>query len=289
MAVAVAERAPGPAATPALPVIPGLDDLPALREPTGEDELFVLEHRGHPAETVLGLAFRLWSPPMASGGTPAGPAASRPECPAPGRLLPAVCAGSIALQVRRDWLGDLVRTDVACPAPRCGQRVDVAFSIGDYLGHHRPRAFRGATPEPGGTGWLVLTGSKVRFRVPTISDLVAALATADPEDTLAQRCVRPGRVPADLARRVDRALTALAPSLAGDVTGSCPECGQQVSLRFDPVSYALAELRDAAAGVHEQVWLLASAFGWREGEILRMPRRRRAIYAELAERDRRGW
>src|SRR6202041_737740 len=93
MAVAVAERAPGPAATPALPVIPGLDDLPAL-----------LEHRGHPAETVLGLAFRLWSPPMAAGGTPAGPAAALPECPAPGRLLPAVCAGSIALQVRRDWL-----------------------------------------------------------------------------------------------------------------------------------------------------------------------------------------
>ena len=72
------------------------------------------------------------------------------------------------------------------------------------------------------------------------------------------------------------------------MTGSCPECGQQVSLRFNPVSYALAELRDAAAGVHEQVWLLASAFGWREREILGMPRCRRAIYAELAERDRRG-
>lgn len=262
-------------------------DLPALREPTGEDELFVLEHRGHPAATVLGLAFRLWAPPSPAGDPAAE--AGLPECPAPWGRLPAVCAGAIALQVRRDWLGDLVRTDAACGSPRCGERVDIAFSIADYLNHHRPRAFRGATPEPGGTGWLALSGTEVRFRIPTLSDLLAALAAADPDETLAHRCVRPDRVPAALARRVDRALAALAPSPAGDVTGRCPECGQPMSLRFDPVSYALAELRDAAAGVHEQVWLLASAFGWREREILRMPRRRRAIYADLAERDRRGW
>ena len=291
--------APGPGRTgrprprparraPALPFGHALDDLPALREPTGEDELFILEHRGHPAATVLGLAFRLWSPPVAGDGAPASTATGLPECPVPYQGLPAVCAGSIALQIRRDWLGDLVRTDAACTAPWCGKRVDVAFSIDDYLDHHRPRAFRGATPEPGGTGWLVLSGTEVRFRVPTIGDLVAALATADPEETLARQCVDPDRVPAAVARRIDRALAALAPSLASDVTGSCPECGQQVSLRFDPVSYALAELRDAAAGVHEQVWLLASAFGWREREILGMPRCRRAIYAELAERDRRG-
>jgi hypothetical protein len=271
-----------------VPVLPGLDDLPALREPTGEDELFVLEHRGHPAATVLGLAFRLWSPPPVSDGEPATTAADLPEAPAACQRLPAVCTGTIALQLRRDWLGDLVRTDAACAARRCGKQVDVAFSIGDYLDHHRPRAFRGVTYEPGGTGWLVLSGTEVRFRIPTIGDLVAALATADPEETLAQRCVRPDQVPAALAHRIDRALAALAPSLASDVTGSCPECGQQVSLRFDPVSYALAELRDAAAGVYEQVWLLASAFGWRETEILRLPRRRRAIYTELAERDRRG-
>lgn len=285
MPVGMAVREPAADVTPA---VPALDDLPALREPTGDDELFVLEHRGHPAATLLGLAFRLWSPPAATGDDPVT-AAALPECPASWLRLPAVCAGSIALQVRRDWLGDRVRTDAACSSAGCGQRVDIAFSIGDYLDHHRPRPFRGATPEPGGTGWLVLSGTEVRFRIPTIGDLVAALAAADPEETLAQRCVRPDRIPAALARRVDRALAALAPSLASDVTGSCPECGQQMSLRFDPVSYALAELRDAAAGVHEQVWLLASAFGWREREILRLPRRRRAIYAELAERDRRGW
>jgi hypothetical protein len=292
VAVSTAARGPRPVATPeaapsVLPVWPALDDLPALREPTGDDELFVLEYRGHPVAAVLGLAFRLWSPP--ADGSPAGASAGLPECPAPCQRLPAVCAASIALQVRRDWLGDLVRTDAVCPAPQCGKRVDVTFSIGDYLDHHRPRAFRGATPEPGGAGWLALSGTEVRFRVPTIGDLVAALAAADPEETLARQCVRPDRVPAAVARRIDRALAALAPSLASEVTGRCPECGRPFSLRFEPISYALAELREAAAGVHEQVWLLASAFGWREAEILRMPRRRRAVYAELAERDRRGW
>jgi hypothetical protein len=281
--VSTAARSPRTA-----PAWPALEDLPAPREPTGEDELFVLEYRGHPVAAVLGLAFRLWSPPPASGSAVTA-AAGLPACPPSYRQLPAVYAGAIALQLRRDWLGDLVRTDAVCAAPQCGKRVDVAFSIGDYLHHHRPRAFRGVIAEPGEDGWLALSGTEVQFRVPTIGDLMTALTEADPEAMLARRCVRPDQVPAAVARRIDRALAALAPSLASEVGGRCAECGRPISLRFDPVSYALAELREAAAGVHEQVWLLASAFGWREAEILRMPRHRRAIYAEMAERDRRGW
>ena len=43
-------------------------------------------------------------------------------------------------------------------------------------------------------------------------------------------------------------MTALAPSLIGAVTVHCPACGGRGQLRFDPVSYALSELRDKPAG-----------------------------------------
>lgn len=123
------------------------------------------------------------------------------------------------------------------------------------------------------------------FRLPTIADLRVAEASADPEHCLRQRCVRPATVPAAVARRVSRAMTALAPSLTGAVTVQCPVCGGSGQLLFDPVSYSLTELRAAAAGLYEEVHLLASAFRWPEDAILALPRSRRARYAELIRRD----
>ena len=81
-------------------------------------------------------------------------------------------------------------------------------------------------------------------------------------------------------------MTALAPSLAGAVTAYCPACGGSDLLRFDPVGYALSELRDAAVGLYDEVHLLASAFGWPEEAILALPRTRRARYAALIRRER---
>jgi hypothetical protein len=247
------------------------------RQPTGEDEVYVLEHRGHPAATVLGLASRLWAqPPDRAGGPWSAP------CPPHWQDLPAVTVGTLALSMRRAWLGDLVRTETICADPSCGQPVDIEFSITAYLDYHRPRKARWTAPASA-PGWHVLTGTDVQFRVPMISDLLAALQSPDPEALLAGRCIRPDRVPAAISRRIDRALTALAPSQTNQVTGTCPECGQPLSLTFEPVSYALTELRAAAASVYEQVSLVAAAFGWPEREILSMPRRRRSIYSELVQ------
>lgn len=238
-----------------------------VREATGEDELTVLEPAGHPVATLLRLASRL----AAASGT--GEQVTWDE-------LPAAELAAVALAIRQAWLGDIIRTDGFCADPACREPMDIAFAISTYLVHHRPRPYRGVRPAPE-AGWYELADGGASFRLPTAGDLRAAVGAPDPELFLRQRCVRPASVPAAMARRISRAMHATSPSLNGPVTARCPACGGSVVFQFDPLTYALAELRDAASGLYEEVQLIASAFGWREHDILAMPRRRRARYAAL--------
>ncbi len=237
-----------------------------VREATGEDELIVLEPAGHPVTAVVRLADRVAVSTM-------GEAVAWED-------LPAADLGAVALTMRRAWLGETIRTQGSCADPACRESMDIVFSISAYLRHHRPRPCRGALPGPR-AGWFELAGGGVSFRLPTIGDLLTAVGTADPELCLRQRCVDPAMIPAAAARRISRAMYALAPSLGGPVTAECPACGGSVTLHFDPLAYALAELREAASDLYEQVHLLASAFGWPERDILLLPRQRRVRYAAL--------
>lgn len=248
-----------------------------VREATGADELVVLEPGGSAVATIVTLASRLTTD--SQGRTPAW------------EELPAADVGAIALTIRQAWLGEWISTDARCPSPGCLERMDIAFAIPAYIAHHRPRPHAGVAPGHD-ADWFELdrtSGSSpasVSFRLPTIGDLQDAMASTDPEAFLRGRCVRPIAIPAAVARRISRAMTALAPSLTGEVTMRCPACGSSHELRFDPVTYSLTELRAAAAGLYEEVHLLASAFHWPEDAILALPRSRRARYAGRIRQER---
>lgn len=242
-----------------------------VREPTGQDELYLIENALRPPLALLGLAGRV-------ARTAAGV-----EVDWTG--LPATDLDAVALVIRRTWLGDSISTDTTCPGPACGERIDVTFSVGDYISHHAPRRPRGvrAAPDP---GWFVLAGTDVQFRIPTVGDVLSARSHESPADELLNRCVKASATTAKLARRLHRALSALAPSLNDLVGGGCPACGKQVELRFDPVGYTLAELRTAFAGIHYQTHAIAAAYGWPEEAILALPRRRRTSYASIIADER---
>lgn len=199
--------------------------------------------------------------------------------------LPHTDLDVLLLLTRRAVFGDLVRATVRCPADACGAAISVAFSTMEYLDHHRPSPAPGVEPddEP---GWCRLTGSGVRFRPPAAADISAVAGDRRPERTLLSRCVRPENPPAATRRRVERAMQRLAPSLVGELTGACPECGAVVAIRFDPVQFCLRELSDQAASVFEDIHLLASVYHWPEAQILTLPRRRRTRYAEMAREER---
>jgi len=243
----------------------------SVREPSGNDELFVLEHPHAPLPTLLELACRVGD--AATGG------------PLDWTALPATDLDAAGLLIRRSWLGDTIRTDTTCPGPGCQERIDVSFGITDYIDHHRPRRARGAAVEPE-KGWFRLAGAAVRFRIPTVADLLEATSDAPPADTLSVRCIDAPELSSALARRLDRALARLAPRLDDLLGGSCPACGQQVTMRFDPLVYTLAELHSAFSGLYLETHAIAAAYGWPEHEILALPRSRRRRYASIIADER---
>lgn len=249
----------------------------AVREPTGADEVFVVETALAPTQALLELARRVAS--TAAGGTPDWDE------------LPATDLDAVALMIRRSWIGDTIRTDATCPDLSCGERIDVRFGIGAYLEHHRPRRPRGVTEVAGAAGepderWFSLAGTPVRFRIPTVADLLAAASGVRPTETLSARCVEAPEISRALARRLDRAFAALAPNLDDSLGGSCPACGQPVTMRFDPLGYTLAELRGLFSAVYLETHALASAYGWPEDVILALPRGRRRRYASFVDEGR---
>jgi hypothetical protein len=188
----------------------------------------------------------------------------------------------LLLRLRQRVLGDVVRSDVRCRNPACGARVDITFSVGDYIMHHRPRPTRGLLPADE-AGWHRLADTDVMFRLPCAADQLAVACESDPGSALLQRCVRPADIPSRILRRVESAMQAMAPSLRSDLRGSCPECGMTVNVDFDPLQYTLRELRQQAAFIYEEVDCLARRYHWSEAEILALPAMRRARYVEVAE------
>ena len=237
-----------------------------LREPTGGDELRGARGPGSPALTMLALAGRL-------GADMAG----RPiDWPA----LPAADLAAVAMLIRAAWLGGTIRAEALCPGD--GLRRADRHRLHD-LGLPRAPPFAAAaggraSSSPAGTA----SGERTtRFRVPTIADLVEALGDTRPTASMHARCVRPPDPPAALARRIDRALDALAPRLDGALRGECPTCGRTIDLRFEPISYVLEELRDASTGLFGEIHELALAYHWSEHAILRLGRRRRRSYTAM--------
>lgn len=192
---------------------------------------------------------------------------------------------ALLLNIRRTVFGETITGDSYCPAETCGARVDVTFSVGQYLAHQRPRKPRDVETASE-SGWFKLHGSQVTFRLPQGADLLAVCKHDQPVSALIQRCVRPPDPPARLLRRIERAMDALAPSSTTDLQGDCPECGHTFEFRFDPQEFSLRELREQAAFIYEDVHLIARHYGWSEAEIISLPRNRRVQYAEMIRQER---
>jgi len=199
--------------------------------------------------------------------------------------LPITDLDATLLRVRQMVIGDHVRADITCPARGCGERIDIAFRVGDYLAHHRPRKVRGVEQD-GEPGWFRMTNADVSFRLPSGADQLAIAGDPEGARRLQARCIRPANAPARVRRRVEAAMEALAPSLYGELDGTCPACAATVRIPFDPQRYVLRELREQATFLFEEVHLLASHYNWSEQEILALPRRRRTRYAELVHAER---
>lgn len=241
-----------------------------VREPTGLDELFVLETPLPAVQAIVALADRV----VVRAGT---------SHPLDWSAVPASSLASVALSVRCAWAGDRVTTSGTCPT--CGELFDVSFSLSAYLSHDHPRRPRNVAG-PDAQGWYTLRGTSQRLRVPSVADLLAALDDNDAAGALAARCIMPNDGRRAVVARADRALQALSPNPVPYIGGACPACGTEMNMAFDPLTYSLAEFRQLFRGIFQEVHALASAYGWAEATLLAMPRSRRRQYWALVEADR---
>jgi hypothetical protein len=246
-----------------------------LREPTGAEDLLLAEHRIDDPHLVLRLVESL----------------AETETSVNWGEQAVFDIDTLILRLRQAVMGDRVATHVTCAG--CAGPVELSFGIETYLAYRRPhegplkkRGWGACGPD--GTGWGRLAGAEdaqPRFRVPTLNDQIAVAGASDPPDALAHRCIEPYPLPAKLSARVETALDAYAPPLAGPVHGHCPDCGAAVEARFEARRYCLQELRYRAQYVYDDVDALAERYHWSERTILAMPFARRTQYAERARRQ----
>lgn len=240
--------------------VSGLDvELRSLR---GLEEMFLMEAESSASSTAVALLERLMAIPPAT--------------------LPITDLETLLLELRRRTLGDHIHTVVRCPQPGCSALVDVEFQVSALLGHHRPR-LSAARPDPDRPGWYQLRDTAgVYFRLPTGADQLAVIQAPEPVLELVRRTMEPASLPAATRRKVERAMERLAPALSSTFQGHCPECGAEVGMEFDVATFVMAELRQQAAYLFEDIHRLALAYRWSEEAILALPSRRRARYAEAA-------
>ena len=190
--------------------------------------------------------------------------------------LPIGRRDALLLRVRDLLFGSEFEATVRCP--RCADQLEVLLGADDV---------RRESPE-GAPGCARVGADETRFRLPNSLDLIAVAGEPDPaarERLLWRRCVEwPNEeVPEAVRVAVGEAMRFADPQAAVAVPMECPACGHSWADPFDIAGFLWDELRAWALRTSREVHLLATAYGWSEGEILSLSAARRRRYLELVQ------
>lgn len=171
--------------------------------------------------------------------------------------------------------------------PECGELLEMSFAADDIRGADEsgPEVFSLAADE-----------YEIDFRLPNSLDLIVIeKIEAEDRDTLKEvlieRCVLDARcrgeqvqisnLPEDVIAALSQRMADVDPQSDVRLSLNCPSCSHSWTALFDIVSFFWREIDAWAKRVLQEVHILASAYGWRERDILMMNPGRRAIYLEM--------
>jgi hypothetical protein len=178
---------------------------------------------------------------------------------------------ALLVELRERTFGPSLSAVVPCPS--CGELLEIELAGGDLRGDAAATDFLELTP----------AGRPVRFRLPTAGDLVAIAGAPDVEEgrrMLLERCVD-GELSAELEDSVVARMAEADPGAWIELALECPGCGHAWTAPFDIVSFLWTELDACARRLMGDVHALASAYGWRESDVLALSPARREAYLEL--------
>jgi hypothetical protein len=203
------------------------------------------------------------------------------------------------LKLRESTFGSQLSSVVQCPA--CGERLEMTFNLPDlHLGRERAESENdsqaGSPPEIARpeTHSLALDSYEISFRLPDSHDLLALAPLVDAEAArraLFARCLLKARcqgediaaeeLPEDVSTVVAARMADIDPQADIRLVLSCLSCANRWEEIFDISSFFWMEINAWARCRLNEVHTLATAYGWRERDILEMSARRRELYLNM--------
>jgi hypothetical protein len=203
------------------------------------------------------------------------------------------------MRLREQTFGLPLNGLAVCPV--CAERVEIGLPLEELLAIHAGYDDPPALTAEAESNRLSIAGYDLTFRLPDSADLMNASTpsaggktVADPDSArlaLLEACLLEARHNGQLVRAADLpeaaidALTARmdeADPLANvTLPLTCPACGHSWEVLLDIVSFFWAEIGPWAERLLREVHALASAYGWREADILSLSAARRQKYLEL--------
>lgn len=104
--------------------------------------------------------------------------------------------------------------------------------------------------------------------------------TAEGADSAGQ--VTAGDVPDEVARFAMESVAKADPQADLEIVIACASCGRNTTEVFDVVAFFWNEIDSWARRILREIHVLASAYGWRESEILALSPLRRQFYLDMA-------
>ena len=164
------------------------------------------------------------------------------------------------------------RLDGLAQCPRCGTELDVRLDVGEF---HAEEAEEAGEGDP----VVEVAGQTVRLRPLTNRDL--RCAGADRDRLLARCVVDESAVPVpELLDAVAERLDALDRQAASTVDLDCPSCRTGWAASIDVTEFVWSEVDRFARRLLYDVHTLATAYGWREPDVLAVSPARRRFYLE---------
>jgi len=191
------------------------------------------------------------------------------------------------LSLRESAFGPQMTGVVTCPA--CSRQLELNFTVSSVR----------VAPPPEAAGLCALAHGdyQVEFRIPNGDDLTALTPDLDRsanQRRLLERCLlslrRHGEtvpfeeLPDELRTVVSDRMAEADPQADVQLSLACPDCGHRWQAPLDILSYLWAEIHAWATRLLGDIHTLASAYGWRESDILALSPWRRQAYLEMIQR-----
>jgi Zn finger protein HypA/HybF involved in hydrogenase expression len=193
------------------------------------------------------------------------------------------------LCLREYLFGTKLKNTAACP--KCADIVEWESNSRDM--HLQP-----VPPLPANSVLeFVKDDLNIKYRLPNSTDLLRVIRNAnsyiaDPNKLLTDcivdiqhnsEAIQVTNLDAETLQALEIQISNDDPQADIGMMLNCPACSNEWEAKFDILSYLWTEIDVWATHLLHEIYLLASAFGWAEKDILNMSPQRRTMYVKLIQ------